>query len=85
LASVAAPLEEVRKIVLEQKQMEFEKSKDFIKDQLRQEISAKMWGTAAEVEASFGSDKVIQKGVEFLSNLDEYHALLKVADQPKSK
>ncbi len=85
LASVSTPLEEVRKIVLDQKQKEFDRSKDFIKDQLRQEISAKMWGTSAEVEASFGEDKVIQRAVDVLSNIDGYYAILGVKELPRKK
>lgn len=77
LASVATPLNEVRKIVLDQKLKEFDRSNEFIKDQLRQEISAKLWGTSAEVEASFNDDQVIQKTMELLSNLDQYRAILR--------
>jgi carboxyl-terminal processing protease len=84
LASVATPLDEVRKIVLEQKQGEFVRSRDFIKDQLRQEISAKMWGTSAEVEASFDNDPVIQKAAELLSTSNDYSGILSLKDEPKN-
>ncbi|HEX9654563.1 MAG TPA: hypothetical protein VGA99_12715, partial [bacterium] len=83
--SVSTPIEEVRKIVLEQKVKELEKSNQFIKEQLRQEISAKLWGTSAEVEASFNDDDVVQKAVALLSNIDDYYAILHVNDKPGKK
>ncbi len=76
-AAISTSIEEMRQVILEQKKEGFIKSKDFIKEELEQEISAKLWGTRAEIEASFDSDKVIERAVDLLSNSDEYHALLK--------
>ncbi len=76
LAAVSTPIAEVRKVLLAEKAKEFDKSQDFIREQLQQEISAKLWGTAAEVEASFDNDQAIHKAVELLSNIEQYHAML---------
>ena len=77
LASITPTLEELQKVILNQKAKERERSKIFIMEELEQEISAKLWGTRAEVEASFDDDLVIQKAAEVLSNPDEYHSILK--------
>jgi carboxyl-terminal processing protease len=76
LASVSTPIEELRRVMVAEKIKEFDKSKDFIREQLQQEISAKLWGTAAEVEASFDNDPAIQKATELLSNIELYQAML---------
>ncbi|MFQ5753122.1 MAG: S41 family peptidase [bacterium] len=83
-ASISTQMDEIRKVILEQKAKEFDKSIDFIKEELEQEISAKIWGTKAEVEASFDNDRVIQRAVNVLSHPDEYHALLQ-GDEVKQK
>lgn len=77
-ASISPTLSELRSVILEQKTKEFEKSKKFIVDELEREISAKLWGTRAELEASFDDDVVIQRAVELLSHLEEYDDLLKI-------
>lgn len=76
LAAISPTLEDLQTIILEEKNQEFERNKQFIMEELEQEISAKLWGTSAEVEAMFDDDQVIQKAVWLLSNLDEYHKIL---------
>jgi hypothetical protein len=85
LASVSTPIEELRRVMVAEKIKEFDKSKDFIREQLQQEISAKLWGTAAEVEASFDNDPAIQKAVELLSNIEQYQAMLKGEPMKREK
>jgi carboxyl-terminal processing protease len=80
-ASISPTIDELRSLITEQKTKELERSKEFIKRQLKQEISAKLWGRRAEVEASFDNDVVIKKAVEILSNLDQYYSIL----NPNSK
>lgn len=76
LASVSSSIEEIRSVLVSRKAQEFEKSKEFIKEELQQEISAKLWGTRAEVEAGFDQDKTVQKALEILSDLDRYYSYL---------
>lgn len=82
LASAEPSIEELQKLITAQKLKQFEKSKHFIKEELEQEISAKLWGTRAEIEASFDDDEVVQKALTILSDADKYHAIL---NETKSK
>ncbi len=75
-ASISTSYEELHQAILEQKAKEFEKSTDFIKEQLEQEISAKLWGTRAEVEAGIDDDPVIQRALSMLSEGKEYYTVL---------
>jgi carboxyl-terminal processing protease len=77
LASISPTIDELRTVIVTERTKEFEKSKDFIRKELEREISAKLWGMRAKVEATFDDEKVIQKAVELLSNPDEYYNLLK--------
>ncbi|MFQ5824258.1 MAG: S41 family peptidase [bacterium] len=83
LASISPKIDELRSIIIGQKIKKIERSEEFIKQELKQEISAKLWGTRAEVEASFDDDVVIKRAVEVLSNLDEYYSLLKAEESKK--
>lgn len=75
-ASISTSYQELRRLILAQKTNEFQKSRDFLREELQEEISAKLWGTRAEVEASMDNDPVIQRALTLLSNEEEYHALL---------
>ncbi|MFQ5651114.1 MAG: S41 family peptidase [bacterium] len=76
LASVSNSVETIRNAILEQKSREFELSKEFIKEELQQEISAKLWGAKAEMEATFDHDKSVQKALEVLSQPERYREIL---------
>jgi len=77
LASISASVEDIRKAVETRKDEEFDRSKEFISEELQEEIAAKLWGAHAEVEASFGHDPVVQKATKLLSDDAEYHRILK--------
>lgn len=80
-ASISTSVDGIRTVVLNQKANAFEKSKDFIKEDLQREISAKLWGTKAEVEAGFINDSALQKSLELLSNLEQYNSILNVSKE----
>ncbi|MFQ5638162.1 MAG: S41 family peptidase [bacterium] len=84
-ASISAPYNELRRVILDQKNRESEKGRDFIREQLQQEISAKLWGSQAEVEASIDSDPVVLRALTLLSNESEYRALLSGEKDEKQK
>ncbi|MCG8603675.1 S41 family peptidase [bacterium] len=75
-ASVSTSLDELKEVLSQRKVIEFKQSEDFIKGQLEQEISAKLWGTRAEVEAGIDSDETVQRAVAILRNSEEYKAIL---------
>lgn len=83
LASVSPTLEELETAIRAHKQRQFEGSLNFIRQELEKEISAKLWGTRAEIEASFDDDKAIQKALELLSDLEKYRAVFQVSDNQK--
>ncbi|MFQ6115935.1 MAG: S41 family peptidase, partial [bacterium] len=83
-ASISPKIDELRSVIMQNKIKEFENSKEFIKQELKKEISAKLWGRRAEVEASFDDDMVIKKAIDVLSNLDHYYSVLQ-GDTPDEK
>jgi len=72
----SSDIEDLTRLVLEHKERAFERSRDFIEEELLLEISAKLWGTKAELEAGFKSDPVIQKALAVLSDESKYNTLL---------
>ncbi len=81
-ASISSAYETLMQAVQEQKRHEFDKSREFIREQLEQEISAKLWGTRAEVEASLDDDPVLQKAVTLVSDPEAYKAILTGPGKP---
>lgn len=77
LASIEPTLDQLESVILKQKQKELKKSHDFLKMVLEREIAAKLWGTRAEIEASFDDDDVIKKAVAILEDIEKYHAILR--------
>ena len=75
-ASISSSVEEIRSAILQQKKKGFEVSRDFVGEELQQEISAKLWGTKAELEAGFDQDEAVQKAIEILSGPNQYHSYL---------
>jgi len=69
-------IQELKRLLQVEKEKEFQRSLDFIKRGLKREISAKLWGRKAEIEASFEGDRVLQKAIEILSEPKEYTAIL---------
>lgn len=78
LASISPSIDEIRKTITTQKIAEFEQSRDFIVEELQKEISAKLWGAKAEVEAGFDNDEAVQTAVDVLSDAERYKSLLKL-------
>lgn len=76
LAELKGQIESLEQGLQAQKQDDFDKSQEFIRRNLEREISAKLWGTRAEVEAGFDDDPVIQRAVKLLLSPDEYTNLL---------
>ena len=76
LASISTSLDDLKQVLANQKAREFKSSEDFIEEQLEQEISAKLWGTQAEVEAGLDTDHAVQRALALLGNPNEYRALL---------
>jgi carboxyl-terminal processing protease len=76
LADIKGELEALEQALLAEKKDDFAKSRDFIRRNLEREISSKLWGTRAEVEAGFDDDPVIQRAVNLLLSPEEYTTLL---------
>lgn len=76
LASASPSLDELKNIIEQHKITEFTRSHDFIREELEQEISAKLWGTKAKIESTFDDDPVILRAVELLHHTDQYKAIL---------
>jgi len=74
--SIDANAQNIQRVLEEQKEKEFQSSLSFIKQGLEREVAAKLWGTSAEIEASFDDDKDLQKAVEILSSPQTYAAIL---------
>ena len=75
-ASISSSVEEIRSAILQKKERDFDLNKDFVREELQQEIAAKLWGTKAELEAGFDQDAVVQKALEILSDSDKYLSYL---------
>ena len=75
-ASISSSVEEIRSAILQQKERDFDLNKDFVKEELQQEISAKLWGTKAELEAGFDQDEAVQLALEMLSDSEKYQSYL---------
>ena len=71
-----AAMAQLESVIERQKQDDFEEGLDYIKMYIKSEIAAKLWGTAAKVEATFTSSPAIQKAIEVLSADDQYYAIL---------
>ena len=80
LASISASAEEIRSVILEQESKAFGNSRDFIQEELEEEISAKLWGSRAETEASIDHDETIQKAMDILADREKYDAILTAVD-----
>jgi carboxyl-terminal processing protease len=73
---VSALLTDYQQIVDKKKETDFETSQEWIKTYVRSEISGKLFGTAAKVEATLTSSPAVKKAIEVLSNESSYYALL---------
>jgi carboxyl-terminal processing protease len=76
LADIKTQLDALQAALQTEKKDDFAKSHDFIRRSLEREISSKLWGTRAEVEAGFDDDPAIQRAVNLLLSPDEYTGLL---------
>jgi len=75
-ASISSSVDEIRSVILQKKEKDFDRNKDFLREELQQEISAKLWGTKAELEAGFDQDATVQKALELLSDSVKYESYL---------
>ncbi|MBN2012987.1 S41 family peptidase [candidate division KSB1 bacterium] len=76
-ADKAAPaFAELQKVIDKKKDSDFEASVDDIKIYIKSEIAAKLFGTAAKVEATFNRNPAIQKALEVLSDDNQYATIL---------
>jgi len=75
-ALISSSVDEIRSVILQRKEKDFDLNKDFVKEELQQEISAKLWGTKAELEAGFDQDAAVQKALEILSDSVKYESNL---------
>lgn len=76
LASISPSLQDIKAAVETEEKSQIQKHRDFIAEELEQEISAKLWGTKAEIEASFDSDEDIRTALDILSDPERYRELL---------
>jgi carboxyl-terminal processing protease len=75
-ASISGSISDIQAVLQQQNTREISRSHDFIAEELQQEISAKLWGTRAQMEASFDSDKEIRKAIAVLKDPDHYDEIL---------
>ena len=76
LEDLKSQLDALEQSLHAEKKDDFNGSRDFMRRNLEREISAKLWGTKAEVEAGFDDDPVIQRAVNLLLSPSEYSGLL---------
>ena len=74
--SISQYTQKMRKVVEAEKEKSFDRNKEFIQRRLKEEIAAKIWGTNAEIEASFDTDEVLKKAIEVISDATQYFAIL---------
>lgn len=75
-----ATLDEVtllERAVLQEKEADFERHADRIKERLRAEIAARYFSESAQIAASFAHDRPLRRAAELLSDSAAYQALLK--------
>jgi carboxyl-terminal processing protease len=77
LNDIQGSLTALEQALQKEKEDDFRKSQDFIRRELEQEIAGKIFGSRAQVEATFDDDPVISKALEILSNSTAYSAILK--------
>jgi carboxyl-terminal processing protease len=76
LVSISPSLQDIKAVIETDEKNQIHEHRDFITEELEQEISAKLWGTRAEIEASFDSDEEIQKALEILADPEKYRSIL---------
>ncbi len=74
--NVIKEFEDFKKSVEIAKQDDFAKNLTQIKQELKMEIAAKLWGTAGKYESQFSWDPAIEKSLDLLMNQTEYYTLL---------
>ncbi len=79
LDSISGSLEVIRQKINAQKKQEYKNSRQFINEELKKEVSAKLWGSKAEMESAFKTDPAVQKALEILADSEKYHAVFSIA------
>jgi len=74
--TIQSSVDVIERELASEKAGEFDKSIDFIKEELQKEISAKLWGSMAEIETTFDTDRDLEKAIEVLSDQTTYVQLL---------
>ncbi len=81
LASISTSMDEIQNVLAARKTVQFDESLEFIRQELKQEIAAKLWGSKAETEATFEFDPVARKAIEILSDPETYRQILSPAEK----
>lgn len=76
VGAIEAHITEMESTIARTKEGDFDRSIDFIKQQLAIEISAKLWDARAKIEASFPDDLELKRAITLLQQPEEYKALL---------
>ena len=72
----ADEIEELRRELWEEKELDFERHAPRLKERLRREILARYLGESAQIEASFRDDFQFNRATELLADASAYRAVL---------
>ncbi|MBU1650653.1 S41 family peptidase [bacterium] len=73
---IAPELEQLRAALEHIRDYDFEDGKDFIRQALKSELAANLWGTRGRTEASFKDDPQLLEAIKILIDKQGYRALL---------
>jgi carboxyl-terminal processing protease len=76
LADLQPSLTTLEQALQHEKDDDFTKSQDFVRQELEREIAGKLFGSKAQVEVTFDDDPAIMKALEILLSADNYNAVL---------
>ncbi len=76
LADLQPSLTALEQALQREKENDFLKSRNFIRQDLEREIAGKLFGSRAQVEVTFDDDPAIKKAVEILLSAGSYNAVL---------
>lgn len=79
LDGISSSLEVIRQTIIARKKQQYKNSRQFINEELKKEVSAKLWGSKAEMESTFKTDPFIQKALEVLADSEKYSAVFSIA------
>ncbi len=76
LADLQPSLTTLEQALQHEKDDDFTKSQNFIRQELEREIAGKLFGSKAQVEVTFDDDPAIKKALEILLSADAYNTIL---------